>query len=84
LYAADAPAEARRLVKQLALHPTPQHGSWRNMAEIEVRILQRQCLDRRIPDDAPRSRDVAAWEAQRNQERATIDWRFSITEAREK
>jgi hypothetical protein len=55
-----------------------------NMAEIEWSMLQRQCLDRRIPDEATRIREVAAWAAQRNQEQATIDWRFSITDAREK
>jgi DDE superfamily endonuclease len=84
LYEAYAPAEARRLVQKLEFHHTPKHGSWLNMAEIELSILPRQCLDRRIPDAATLIREVAAWEAQRNQERATIDWRFSITDAREK
>jgi len=54
------------------------------MAEIEWSVLQRQCLDRRIPDEATLIREVAAWEAQRNREQATIDWRFSLTDAREK
>jgi hypothetical protein len=84
LYEAFAPAEARRLVEKLACHHTPKHGSWLNMAEIELSILQRQCLDRHLPDAVPLILEVAAWEAQRNQERATIDWRFSITDAREK
>lgn len=83
LYEAFAPAEARRLVEKIEFHYTPKHGSWLNMAEIELSILQRQCLDRRIPDEATLIREVAAWEAQRNHEQATIDWRFSITEARE-
>jgi DDE superfamily endonuclease len=84
LYEAFAPAEARRLVEKLEFHYTPKHGSWLNMAEIELSILQRQCLDRRIPDEATLIREVATWEAQRNQAHATIDWRFSITDAREK
>jgi hypothetical protein len=54
------------------------------MAEIELSILQRQCLDRRIPDEDRLKREIAAWEIQRNEEKATIDWRFSITDAREK
>jgi hypothetical protein len=72
------------LVEKLECHYTPKHGSWLNMAEIELSILHRQCLDRRIPDEATLLREVAAWEHQRNMERATIDWRFSITDAREK
>jgi DDE superfamily endonuclease len=84
LYAAFAPAEARRLVEKLACHYTPKHGSWLKMAEMALRLLQRQCLDRRIPDEATLIREVAAWEAQRNQAHATIDWRFSIPDAREK
>lgn len=84
LYEAFAPAAARRLVEKLEFHYTPKHGSWLNRAEIELSVLQRQCLDRRIPDEATLIREVAAWEAQRNQEHATIDWRFSITDAREK
>lgn len=84
LYEAFAPAEARRIVKKLAFHYTPKHGSWLNMAEIELSVLQRQCLDRRIPDQATLKAEIAAWEQQRNEEKATIDWRFSITDAREK
>jgi hypothetical protein len=84
LYEAFPPAEARRLVEKLEFHYTPKHGSWLNMAEIELSVLQRPCLDRRIPDEATLIREVAAWEAQRNQEQATIAWRFSITDAREK
>jgi hypothetical protein len=84
LYDAFAPAEARRLVEKLEFHYTPKHGSWLNMAEIELSIMQRQCLKRRIADEATLAREVAAWEQQRNATRETIDWRFSITDAREK
>lgn len=84
LYEAFEPDEARRLVKKLEFHYTPKHGSWLNMAEIELSILQRQCLSRRIADEATLKREVAAWERQRNQAKETIDWRFTITDAREK
>lgn len=84
LYEAFAPAEARRLAKKLEFHYTPKHGSWLNMAEIELSILARQCLERRLANEAMLKHEVAAWEAQRNQEQATIDWRFSIIDAREK
>jgi DDE superfamily endonuclease len=84
LYEAFEPAEARRIARKLELHYTPKHGSWLNMAEIELNVLQQQCLDRRIPDEATLTREIAAWEHQRNVEQATIDWRFSVTEARNK
>jgi hypothetical protein len=84
LYEAFAPEEARRIVKKLEFHYTPKHGSWLNMAEIELSVLQRQCLNRRLPDQATLSYEVAVWEKQRNEKQATIDWRFSITDAREK
>jgi DDE superfamily endonuclease len=84
LYEAFEPEEARRIVKKLEFHYTPKHGSWLNMAEIELSVLQRQCLDRRIPDEETLKREVAAWEQRRNDEKATIDWRFSVTDAREK
>jgi len=84
LYEAFAPAEARRIGKKLEFHHTPKHGSWLNMAEIELSVLQRQCLDRRIADRPTLQAEVAVWEQQRNEEKATIDWRFSITDAREK
>ena len=84
LYEAFAPAEARRIAKKLEFHYTPKHGSWLNMAEIELSILARQCLARRIPTEASLTEEVAAWEARRNHEQATIDWRFSIHEARQK
>jgi len=84
LYEAFAPEEARRIVKKLKFHYTPKHGSWLNMAEIELSVLQRQCLNRRLPDEATLTREVAVWEKERNEKQATIDWRFSVTEAREK
>src|SRR5262245_14641433 len=66
LYEACEPAEARRIARKLELHYPPKHGSWLNMAEIELSILQRQCLDRRIPDEATLKHAIAAWEPQRN------------------
>ena len=84
LYAAFPPAEARRIARKLEFHYTPKHGSWLNMAEIELSVLQQQCLDRRIPDEETLKHEIAAWETQRNSEQATIDWRFSVTDAREK
>jgi hypothetical protein len=84
LYEAFPPAEARRLLKKLEFHYTPKHGSWLNMAEIELSILSRQCLDRRIPDDATLRREITAYEDTRNAAKATITWRFTTTIAREK
>ena len=84
LYEAFEPAEARRLVEKLEFHYTPKHGSWLNMAEIELSILQRQCLKRRIADEETLKHEIEAWEQQRNRTKETIDWRFSITDAREK
>jgi DDE superfamily endonuclease len=84
LYEAFEPAEARRVAKKLEFHYTPKHGSWLNMAEIELSVLQGQCLGRRIADEQTLQQEVAAWEKQRNEEQATIDWRFPITDAREK
>jgi hypothetical protein len=84
LYEAFAPEEARRLLKKLEFHYTPKHGSWLNMAEIELSVMQGQCLDRRIPDQQTLVTEIAAWEQQRNAQKATIDWRFSIEDARKK
>ena len=84
LYEAFKPAEARRIARKLEFHYTPKHGSWLNMAEIELSVLQQQCLDRRIPDADTLTREITAWEHQRNAEQATIDWRFSVTDARKK
>jgi hypothetical protein len=78
------PAEARRIARKLALHDTPKHGSWLPRAAIALRVLQQPCLDRRLPEEETRKHAIAAWEKPRNAEQATIDWRFSVTEAREK
>jgi hypothetical protein len=82
LYEAFEPAEARRILKQLEFHFTPRHGSWLNMAEIELSVLSRQCLDRRIPDEATLKREVKAYEERRNAAKATINWRFTSGDAR--
>jgi DDE superfamily endonuclease len=82
LYEAFPPAEARRLADKLEIHHTPKHGSWLNMAEIELAILQRQCLDRRLGDREAMAREVAAWVAARNAATKTIDWRFTAADAR--
>jgi hypothetical protein len=67
---------------RLAFVYTPVHGSWLNMAEIELSVLQRQCLDRRIPDQARLKKEVADWQEQRNDADCTIDWRFTTDDAR--
>jgi hypothetical protein len=82
LYEAFAPAEAKRLADKLEIHYTPKHGSWLNMAELELSILQRQCLDRRLEDRASVEREVAAWVAERNAAGQAIDWRFTTADAR--
>jgi hypothetical protein len=82
LYEAFAPAEAKRLADKLEIHYTPKHGSWLNMAEIELRVLSGQCLDRRLPDRDTLEREVAAWQARRNAAVRAIDWRFTTADAR--
>ena len=82
LYQAFPPAEARRIADKLEWHYTPKHGSWLNMAEIEFSILSRQCLDRRIADQATLAAEVAAWETARNTSRATVRWRMTTADAR--
>ena len=84
LYEAFLPEEARRLARRLELHYTPKHGSWLNMAETELSILHRQCLDRRLDDPAVVREEVGTWEAERNTVKATINWRFTIADARVK
>jgi hypothetical protein len=84
LYATFPPAEAHRIWAKLEVHHTPIHGSWLNMAEIELSVLARQCLDRRLPDRATRADEVAAWVAERNTARGTIDWQFTTADARVK
>ena len=82
LYEAFTPEEARRLARKLEMHYTPKHGSWLNMAEIELSILSRQCLDRRIADKATLESEVAAWAEKRNASGATVVWRFTTADAR--
>ena len=67
---------------KLEIHYTPKHGSWLNMAEIELSVLGCQCLSRRIPDQQALRREVAAWEKARNEKEATVDWRFTTDDAR--
>ena len=82
LYQAFEPAVARRLLERLEIHHTPKHGSWLNMAEIELSVLSRQCLDRRIPDADTLTREVAAWEQARNADPRPVNWRFTTPDAR--
>ena len=82
LYEAFDPAEARRLIERLEIHHTPKHGSWLDMAETELSVLTKQCLDRRIPDSPTLVSEVAAWERSRNEAQCTIDWRFTTKDAR--
>lgn len=82
LYQTFTPAEARRLAGRLEIHHTPKHGSWLNIAEIELSALQSQCLNRRIPNREYLQTEVAAWETQRNTRGAPIHWRFTNENAR--
>jgi hypothetical protein len=82
LYEAFEPEEAHRIARKLEIHYTPKHGSWLNMAEIELSILSRQCLDRRIADTATFESEVAAWTETRNASGATVVWRFTTADAR--
>jgi hypothetical protein len=82
LYEAFEPEEARRLASRLEIHYTPKHGSWLNIAEIELSALNGQCLNRRIPDIELMRTETAAWERDRNNRAATIDWRFTTADAR--
>jgi DDE superfamily endonuclease len=84
LYKAFTAQEARRILQRLEFCYTPKHGSWLNMAEIELSILARQCLDRRIAEFATLEAEVAAWVEARNQEQSWMDWRFTTEDARVK
>jgi hypothetical protein len=84
LYEAFNPVEARRLAERLEIHYTPKHGSWLNMAEIELSVLKGQCLDRRIPDMATMQTELAAWQNDRNNCSKTISWQFTTADARVK
>ena len=82
LYAAFPPEEANRLADKLEIHHTPKHGSWPNMAELELSALQRQCLRRRLADRTAMEREVLAWARRRNEGTKRIDWRFTTADAR--
>lgn len=82
LYKAFAPGEARRILNKLEFYYTPKHGSWLNMAEIEFSVLNRQCLNRRIPAKETLIEEVEAWEQRRNQTSSPVDWQFTTEDAR--
>lgn len=82
LYETFSPAEARRILDKLEIHYTPKHGSWLNMAELELSHLSRQCLDRRIESQEKLIQEVAAWEQRRNQKEVKVNWQFTTDDAR--
>jgi DDE superfamily endonuclease len=82
LYEVFAPAEATRILDRLEFHYTPKHGSWLNMAAIELSVLSRQCLNGRIPDKETLQQATAAWATTRNRKGATVTWRFTTADAR--
>jgi len=84
LYEAFEPTEARRLAERFEWHHTPKHGSWLDVAEMELSVLARQCLDRRIPDGEALRREVEAWERQRNAAVMKVQWHFTTADARVK
>lgn len=82
LYETFPPAQARRLAERIEIHYTPKHGSWLNIAEIELSALNGQCLRRRIPSATEMRRHIAAWQADRNTRGAPVNWRFTTEDAR--
>ena len=82
LYETYAPEEARALAERLEIHYTPKHGSWLNIAEIELSALCGQCLNRRIPDLAIMRQQINAWERDRNNRQSKVDWQFTTQDAR--
>jgi hypothetical protein len=82
LYEAFPPEQARRIAERLEIHHTPKHGSWLNVAEIELSVLSRQCLDRRIGGAEELRREVEAWEEERNERGVGVQWRFTTADAR--
>ena len=84
LYEAFPPAEARRLLDKIEFHYTPKHGSWANMAETEISIMNGQCLDRRLDNQEAIAAEVAAWENKRNAQQVRIHWTFTLAAARQK
>lgn len=83
-YEAFSPEEARRILHKLEFHYTPKHGSWLNMAETEINIMNSQCLDRRLDSQSRLADEVAAWESERNARKARIHWTFTLATARRK
>ncbi len=82
LYEAFPPEPARRLAERFEVHYTPKHGSWLNVAEIELSVLARQCLDRRLASAEELRQEVAAWQEERNERGVEVRWRFTTAEAR--
>jgi hypothetical protein len=82
LYEAFPPEEARRLVERLEVHHTPKHGSWLNIAEVELSVLAGQCLDRRLGSEEELQEEVGAWEVERNERQVGVNWRFTTADAR--
>lgn len=82
LYQTFPPEEAGRIADKLEWHYTPEHGSWLNIAEIELSVLQSQCLSRRIPDEATLQHEVSAWAQARNRDQAVLNWQFTTRDAR--
>jgi transposase len=82
LYEAFDPRQARRLAQKLEVHYTPKYGSWLNMAEIELSVLSRQCLDRRVADFETLEVEVASWQERRDEKGGKIEWRFRTDDAR--
>lgn len=81
-YEAFSPSEARRIIEKIEFHYTPKHGSWLNMAEIELSHLSRQCLDRRIPDMKTIKEETRQWNKDRNENKVVANWRFTTKDAR--
>lgn len=82
VYEGFPPQEAKRLLEKLEFHYTPKHGSWLNIAEIELSVVSGQCLDQRIPDQESLKQALAAWEAERNARATKVNWRFTTKDAR--
>jgi hypothetical protein len=82
LYTAFPPEQARRIAEKLEIHHTPKHGSWLNMAEIELSVLARQCLDQRLESSAKLREEIEAWERERNEQQVEIKWQFTTADAR--
>ena len=82
LYEAFEPQEARRLIEKIEIHHTPKHGSWLNVAEIELSALSRQCLNRRIPDKEAYEREIGKWNNDRNSHQVGVEWQFTTKDAR--